>query len=491
MSCNGNGYLSGNTLVSFPFEDGQSIPWIVEGSGSDSSSAPFYPHEDVVAGAQSALDRCFADACVNLDAEPEAYAHWPAAACFSVSGDVLSFRLSALGDCVDVSARSSREKFPIVSGKAPWGSYTFVLSSDGIRGFREYCESNHVMPPAQDSSSSPGPEDISAMRLCARCVTVRPASLRTIKASSRSADGAESHFTATGDVSFRPGNNMEFSDPGEGVNGLRLNAVAGAGAGKVPCECGDAPSGGSLVFSPDGHTRIFNDTCYDLEPGPIGTRVVNGRTVPSRKLLVYAKCTACCTCGMYEAMVLRLAGLAGSLRGAKSDVKAMLEKYEGAVKKFNARVSVPELGDMSLALTGMPTSGNLGSNLAESEVSGSMNRCAFSATMRNSSFVAVDATVVEMSSGSDAVMEATASWSSEDGSPLTKNSDSAAGIIGTVFRIYPGRSLSLVFVAAKAAKVHVAGNVTYTGSVSLSLAYSGGTLGVVSKSVEVSNGVQQ
>ena len=60
MTGAGNGYLSGNMLVPFPFEDGLEMAWMVPASVQQDRKA------SIRSAAQEAFNRCFADASVYV-----------------------------------------------------------------------------------------------------------------------------------------------------------------------------------------------------------------------------------------------------------------------------------------------------------------------------------------------------------------------------------------------------------------------------------------
>lgn len=461
-------------LVPFPFEDGQTLAW---SSGSS----------DLDAEAQRLLERCFADAFVNAygsDIEDG----WPSIGGFSTGNSYMSFLIFAGGKSESVTISDSVSRFPILRGRAPFGSYVVVMSSEGLRDFLSFCSEKSISPPAP-GSSSPSERDGVFLRLCARCVAKTPSGLTSI----RVFDGVNPksigpHFVLKGNISVIPGNNMLISDPDD--NGMQIGAVPGAGMGTVPCLCEDVASVKSPIMSPDGHTRIFNDTCYDIEPWI--QPVIENDVVVKRigHIQLHAKCTACCTCEMYESIVNdRLVPLSNAVRQAKSDIDKNLSKYESAVKRFNQRLSKPTLSDVRLSLSGMPVGANLSPKLAETGVKGRMERCAFTATLRNSSYSVITATVYSLS-GSDVIAEVSASWSDENEVPKSKSGNSASDIVGRSFTIMPGMSLVVAFVSVKNEMVESASTGGYSGSISVGLSYSSegghsGSLGILSKTVRV------
>ena len=469
MSC-GNGYLTGNMLIPFPFEDGQVLAW-----------------PDKAEEAQLLLDRCFVDAGVSVHGADIADG-WPSIGKLATGASWISFVLSAGGMERPITISATDARFPIVSGKADFGSYVIVASSEGIRDFLSFCSSNSISPPVPGSSSPSERVGDFFLRLCAKCVTRSPIGLTSIKVyDGVNAKSEGPHFVLKGDVAIKPGNNMLLSEPDE--NGIQIGAVPGAGMGVVPCMCEDNAVVKSPIMSPDGHTRIFNDTCYDIEPW-IETKNEGGVTERIGHIQLHAKCTACCTCAMYESIMNdRLAPLSAIVRQAKADIASHLSEYENAVKRFNQRLLRPTASDVRLSLSGMPVGANLSPKLAETKVKGKMGRCAFTAILRNSSYSVINATVYSLS-GSDTVVEASASWSDADGTPKSKTGNAASDIVGQTFSIMPGMSLVVTFVSVKNEMVGAASTGGYKGSISVGLSYStengpSGSLGIMRKSVEV------
>lgn len=474
MSCAGNGYLSGNMLIPFPFEDGRRLAW-------NSGSA------DLDDEAQRLLERCFVDACVNISGV-SIEDGWPSIGLFSVGSSSISFSVSAGGSDVAVTIAESASGFPIVSGKAPFGSYVVVTSAEGVRDFLAFCSANSISPPVP-GSSSPSERDGVFLRLCAKCVTKSPVGLTSI----RVFDGVNPrssgpHFVLKGNVAVKPGNNMLLSEPDE--NGIQMDAVPGAGMGVVPCSCENKAVVKSPIMSPDGHTRIFNDTCYDVEPWIESVEEEGVVVKRVGHLQLHAKCTACCTCAMYESIVNdRLVPLSNAVRQARSALRGYLSDYESAVRRFNQRLMRPTLSDVRLSLSGMPVGANLSPKLSDTKVKGKMGRCAFTAILRNSSYSVITATVYSLT-GSDSVVEASASWSDEYGVPKSKSGNSESDIVGQSFTVMPGMSLVVAFVSVKNDMVGAASTGGYVGSISVGLSYStedgpSGSLGILRKTVEV------
>ena len=463
-------------MVQFPFEDGS----------YDTMSESGMPDEQI-----ARVNGCFVDAGIYLSSHSVAEDEWPSIGLIGVSGKSLNFTISCRGSMKSLSVSASGERFPVVSGQEPWGTYFVVLSSEGILGLVEYFESSSSSssssssPPAAGCSSPDSPEGERFFRICAKCVTFMPETLSSIRVFDGVGDRSSGpHFILTGDISMKPGNNMEMSVP-DGDNGISMSAVPGAGTGVVNCGCKGNPEYGSSITSPDGHTRIFNDTCYDIEPAEFGTVVVDGEERVSRKLRLHAKCTACCTCDMYESIVNdKLAAIFASVKKAKGDLDGLLASYEDGVSAFNRRIRTPSKDDIAVSLSGMPIGKNVSPNLTGSDVKGKMSRCVFTATVRNNSYFTVSATVQSMS-GTDSIVEASASWSDSSGNPKSKTGDTAGSIRGSAFSIYPGRSLVVTFVSVKNAMVGKVATGGFTGSVSFGFTTSRGGLGTISRTVRV------
>ena len=522
MSCAGNGYLSGNMLVPFPFEDGQVLGW---------SQDPEMANE-----VQTAFQRCVVDAAAHIAASSIPDRGWPS---LSVKWILPALSkvvvvLHACGYDSEIEITSATERFPIYAAKAGWGSYILVASSEGVSDFLSFCIENNISPPASGSSSPSGRDGVSLLRLCDRCVTLRPAQLdslrvldgmdppafrrtsrryavgdvcwrngfyRCVSAVSEgapwkasdweevSASEVSPTFSMTGDVAVKPGNNMTLSSPEDSM-GIGLNAVPGAGLGIVSCGCSGRAEKVSPIMSHDGQTRLFNDTCYDLEPADFFTRVVDGEERRARNLKIHSKCTACCTCEMYESIVNeRLKALADAIRAAKADLEGDLVEYEDAVERFNQRIAKPTLDDIKVSLSGMPIGRNVGSKVS-GEVSGKMNRCAYTAMVRNSSYATV-LIYVAILKATDDIVEASVSWTDEEGVQKTTSGDSERAIVNKWFEMLPGRSVAITFVSAKKAMVGSVSTGGYKGEMTMVAAYidqKGETKqikGLIQRSVEV------
>ena len=477
MSGVGSGFLSGNMLVAFPFEDGQCLAW--QGSAEDRNEL------------QTALQACFVDAVLYVDSEGLSDDKWPVIGSFSVSGNSISFNIGSGPHEYDVRVvvASSATAFPIVTGSADWGRYVLVLSSEGIDRFVSLCGKLSVSPPVQGNSSSPGRDGGFWLRLCAKCITVRQRGLHSLMVyDGVNPKDAGPHFVVRGDVSVRPGNNMRLDEPDEldDMAGMELNAVPGAGLGMCPCSCEGSAGGNAQLAGPDGHARFFNDTCYDLEPR--GKYYDPAVGMVTQDLQVHVKCTACCTCQMYEDIVNgRLVPLADAIRQAKKDIYDLLVRYNARVRTFNNRIKTPKLSDITVTMSAMPIGRNVSPNLKSGNVEGKMSRCAYTVVIRNSSFRNIRIVFLSIS-GTDSVVESSAAWSDKDGDPLSITGDSESEIVGRRFVLYPGRSLVLTYISRKATKMRSVSTGGFEGKVSASVAYESGStfvgLGSISKSVE-------
>ena len=451
MSC-GSGYLSGNMLRAFPFEDATEL------------ACP----EDALP-VLSGIYRCFVDASLFIKEAPGQVR--PYLSDFSATVDSLSFSLRVGGHSTSISvARASDQKFPIVSGMEIWGNYMIVLSSEGVSDF---CANSHNIPSLVEVfNSSSSTREGSCFAFCNKFLTYSPRSLSSISVYN-GVDPKEDgpHFIVSGDVSIRAGNNMVLGQDEDDSQAVSIAAEPGAGTGKIPCISDQVASSKPLLAGPYGHVRIFNDTCYDLEP--------NTKT---GQIMIHAKCTACCTCEMYESIVNdRLAKLAEVVRTARGFIQEMYQDYESAVAAFNSRISRPTLSDFSLSLSGMPIGAQISPKIGNKDVKGKMERCVFTATLANNSYFDVSASV-SLLTGSDEVVESTAVWTDKAGEPLSETVD---GAISGTYDVYPGRSLVITFVAAHKDMVSSVTTGGFTGDISLNIAWDGGAIGALSKSIEV------
>ena len=93
-----------------------------------------------------------------------------------------------------------------------------------------------------------------------------------------------------GHVAFEPGYNISFDRPDyTSSNNLSLSAIAGSGAGRVPCGESEQADKAEAVVSgivPDenGAVRIETDGCYSVNP------------LSDSALQITGQCTQCCSC---------------------------------------------------------------------------------------------------------------------------------------------------------------------------------------------------
>ena len=390
-------------LTAYPFEDGSFLEW---SDGIDANEA------------QIALQKCFVDASINLNvnkfkhytnhvaddiansraAKVQTIDECPHIGHFRVNGNALYFVLTACNVDVNLSVSATKIRYPIISGCASFGSYTLILSSEGVC---EFCKDISVYPPPSTVSSSPRWRERGFwLPLVGHCVTSRPQDIMSINVydginnvpyiengvakETTSLDvivdciennTAIPNYSINGDVVIEPGNNMTFTKS-ENVTGFALNAVAGSGLGIVECTCTNNDSSSAINGSPifdsdDGQARIFTDTCYDIEPQQSYTSE-NG--VQHGVLKLHGKCTACCQCSMYESIVNdRLVILANEINSLKDKLDLMKIKYERTVKNFNTRINELTMDDIKVSVTGMTDR--------------SISRVSFTAVVQNCGFV--------------------------------------------------------------------------------------------------------
>jgi hypothetical protein len=389
-------HLTGNRLIRYPFADDS----VLSVDEDDKAIAVF---------------GCFVDAVVQL-MSPYSAAE-PRVTGISVDGKVLSFTLvdaAGFGEPASLTCSATKARFPVISGKTGWCWYTFVMSSDGIGEFAGVKEAD----PAMDVSGD-------VLQLSDRCLGRSANGVVTLdvyggerepyEGADRKCTRLEAldlgpDWTVSGDVALREGNNMSITggstvDALAGVsdsNGLTLNAVPGAGAGRLPCECRDAVEfKTSGLPGRDGHTRLFNDTCYDLVPMLYTPEVAY--------LRMHVKCKACCTCEMYASIVNdRLVPLKDSVLASKRSLDSTLGKYETNVAKWNSRMKTATPEDIVVSASAVPLDA-AGTNLRGGAVLGMMSRCGFSVAVRNDSFVDVQVLLSDLMSNGD-VFEAQVSF---------------------------------------------------------------------------------
>lgn len=439
-----SGWLSGNRLRDFPLADGQPVP----------------VDDDV----RTALFGCIVDAMVSVSSPDDARSP----RICNIGSDGTTFRVSvAMGqDFTPVSvswSAAGQSEYPVVSGKTSWGFYTIVFSSEGIRDLGPL---DLVFPSSAALVSSSAEEGLYFSPKAVNRASDGVSSIRVFDGVRPKEDGP--HFVLGGDVLIRPGNNMtlgRYPDEGD-EGGVEISAVPGAGMGVVPCRCSSAGVVSSGLKSEDGHVRLFNDTCYDLEP-----------STSSGVLKIHAKCTACCTCDMYSSIVDdRLAVLSDSIRKARRDIQDALSVYEENVRAFNRRIASPEEEDIVVTMSGSA----LGKNMATktNSIAGSLDRASFRALVVNNAFVDVVITVTGMQSSGvikDSTLNLGAARSVHGGGSLVDQS----------FVLSPGGCAAIAFVAV-GRQLSTRAGASFTGSVSFSAEFRGNVFGTYTRSVTAS-----
>jgi hypothetical protein len=142
-----------------------------------------------------------------------------------------------------------------------------------------------------------------------------------------------------------------------------------------------------------------------------------------------------------------------------------------------------------MSLSGMPYGANLASNIYGEGVKGRMQRCTFTAVLRNMSYFVVKANLYKLY-GTDTVEEATISWTDALGDPKSVTVNVGSRLFGRTFDIYPGRSITLSYVSVKNDPVRKVITGGYSGTVAFGLSYvseNGSIIGLgnISKTVEV------
>ena len=375
-------FLTGNRGIRYPFADDSTLPL------------------------EDALSRlvfgCFVDAAVQPKVKD---LNTPKITGIYLQKHTLHFSLICEGqDAVDLSCTRTVKRYGTVTGDAdcPWCWFVFTLSMDGIKALEDT-----DLPDISEAELELSPRCLGPMIGGVTSISIYDGHTQTDSAGRRAtrAEAMESGpdiVISSGDVTFRYGYNTSF-DYGNDWDILadsaskqfRLAADAGAGLGRIPCEEQE-----ETVFrmpgliSPDGHTRIFNDTCYDF---------ANHRTDESHgETKMHVKCTACCTCGMYEYIVnSRLVPLKNSILESRDTLDSTLATYETNVQKWNARLTTCLPDDIAISYTAVPLE-SAGTDLQNGKVKGRMSRCGVSITVRNDSFVSVLVQFSDFMSNGDA-----------------------------------------------------------------------------------------
>lgn len=422
-------YLTGNRRIRYPFEDDSVIQQVSE----QVSLCAF---------------GCFVDAMVQM--KPGVVSGNPVVTALSSDSDFISFRLKCEGDTgpgVSINCAAATDKFPVISGSCAWCWYTFVMSSDGIRELSA-------------AGGMSGDEDLE-LRLSDRCVGRQPPGVTsiTVYGGKKIKPGTTRRYTRqevldagdydkvmVGDVKAKAGYNMTFfggsnrvqyetGSSERGIGHVVMNAIPGAGEGTIKCNCDDAVTYNTPgLLSPDGHTRLFNDTCYDLVP------VLYSRE--NGDLMLHVKCKACCTCEMYaEILTKKLVPLKDAVFSNKESLDGTLGTYEKYVRMWNDRIKNAAPEDIAISCTGVPLDAAATDIKAKGDnVTGMMNRCGFSFTVRNESFVTVSVLFSEFSSNGEPFDAQIGYMDSNMNPRITKVDIKSAGGTAT---LPPGRSATL------------------------------------------------
>lgn len=426
-------YLTGNRKIRYPFADDSLL------SVNDSKAITVFG--------------CFVDAMVQIKSSDLDIT--PTISNISISHDILTFSLNGrtgIDTPVTLTCAKSKTSFPIIKGKTDWCWYAFVLSSDGIR---EYAELEGSSDPIGNISGS-------VLHLNTRCIGYPAKGVTKVsvyggkgwnQAEGRRYTRLEAiqlspDAEVTGAIRFVPGYNMVIGEDISEISlersvqpdGLKFSAVPGAGAGTAPCDSQEAVTFKTEgLLSVDGHTRLFNDTCYDLVPIKYSEE--------SAELKMHAKCKACCTCQMYVSIVNdRLVPLKDKILSQKRSFDKTYKLYETNVAKWNKRITNAYPEDIIISTTGIPLDA-AATNLKNSDVAGTMSRCGFSVMVRNDSFVTVSIEFSDFITNGE-VFEAQFSYMDESFEP--KVIPMPAGSVSGTVELAPGRSVVLTcFVRSK------------------------------------------
>lgn len=418
-------YLTGNRKTRYPFADDSVL------SADDATAITVFG--------------CFVDAMVQLSSPYSNSA--PRVTGLSVSGQTLSFSLidaSGHGEPANLTCSVARDRFSVISDKTSWCWYTFVMSSDGIQEFADAAASDPELDVSGDvvclSDRCLGRQTPGVSSFHVYGGERKPTKWSTRRCTRLEALALGPDKIVSGDIRLVPGYNMLLEEgsavaelyEGGSSGRVTLNAVPGAGAGRLPCDCSDAvvyktPG----LLSADGHTRLFNDTCYDLIPMKYSLK--------TGYLRMNVKCKACCTCEMYESIVNnRLIPLKDEILADKKSLEETQGTYEENVAKWNDRVRNARPEDIAVTMSSVPLD-SAGTNLRGGDVYGRMNRCGFSLAIRNDSFVEVGITLSDIIANGD-VLEAQVSYIDEDLEPVARILDDVLEPIVVVLQ--PGRSMN-------------------------------------------------
>lgn len=160
----------------------------------------------------------------------------------------------------------------------------------------------------------------------------------------------------TGDVRFEAGNNMYVgNDMSQAVyayssamasekNGVVLSAIAGAGAGRVPCdESNDCPDTvGNITPDAQGDVVIEGDGCYQISPYPDRNAV-----------RIVGRCNACCQCKDYVEIGDRLGERSQVLAKVYNRLMTDLTTYNQYAQAFNDSLKVVSVDELLVRCVSM------------------------------------------------------------------------------------------------------------------------------------------
>ena len=410
-------YLTGNRRIRYPFADDSLL------STSESNMS-------IILG-------CFVDAYVQIK-DPNSTIT-PKVTNISISGTTLSFNLIGGAEDIVITCTASKDRFITIQNQSDWCWYTFVLSSDGIKEMSEIAQNIDITN-----------DELFFSDRCLGRSSIGVTSFH-IYGGEQKDDITGKRYTRseamlhnpdrviTGDVTLQAGYNISFNNSQSYISlsgvsdekSITLNAIPGSGIGRIPCHCDEiAEFKTPGILSSDGHSRFFNDTCYDLIPIQYSHE--------SADLRVDVKCKACCTCEMYASIVNdKLVPLKDELFGIKDSIEATQSTYEYNVTKWNDRIENAKPEDIVISVTGVPLQA-AATHLSGGKVSGYMSRCSFSATVRNDSFVTVRVELTDLTSNGD-IFEKQVSYIDESLEPkIIKMPGNVAN-----FTLPPGRSATM------------------------------------------------
>lgn len=463
-------YLTSNRYVRYPFKDDTVLTRGGVRIDDDSSRT--------VLG-------CFVDAMIQMK-DGVSYGD-PVVSGISITGHTLSFNINAPGTAATtITCTRSKTMFPVISKEAEWGWYTFVLSSDGIREFEEHSELIGDISESELHFSSRCIGRPQSKVSCFEIYGGRRVNKDTGKRLSVSeALSEDPDTTVAGDVKFVPGYNCDISYNEASLYtdaGISFRATPGAGMGIAPCECDDHELVDTDVntlglFSSDGHVRLFNDTCYDVLPVKVSDE--------EGMLFLSVKCKACCTCDMYASIVNdRLIPLKNKILESRKDLNKAYNTYETNVNLWNNRLNTALKEDVVVTMTAVPL--DAAATNVKGHVYGKMNRCGYSVTMRNDSFVTLSFRL-ERFSANGMAFQANLNYMDGDTptvKPLDLQKDTSDPYIFSV-DIQPGKSANLSYFLRLGNMVQTDSQSGFTSSVVISAYHDDELIAIKRESLSV------